>query len=265
MIKVSHELPLCFLGKSPEWNDYDFCLPTYWFKSESYKNYYLNAKKAGRFIIADNGLFEGDSFTEQQLIDFANELQPDIFVIPDVWNDATLSLRNAKRWQLSIKNQLPENTKLMAVIQCTDYSIGSLLYQQYIDLGVEAIAFNHSSTSYQDFFPHENLSVSKMMGRIYFINQLKKKGVINHNIHHHLLGCAIPDEFKYYGKGYEFIKTLDTSNPVVWGCKGISYDDKITSVEKPKEKIEEYFNENLDFRTKALIFSNINKFKTYTI
>ena len=261
MIKVSHELPLCFLDKGKEWNDYDFCLPTYWFKSEQYKQHYLDAKTAGRFIIADNGLFEGDSFTEFQLIEFVNELQPDIFVIPDVWNDATLSLRNAKRW-IGIKEALPKDIKLMAVIQCTDYAIGSLLYSQYIDLGVEAIAFNHSSTAYQDFFPHENLSVSKMMGRIYFINQLKKKNIIDNHIHHHLLGCAVPDEFKYYGKGYEFIKTLDTSNPVVWGCKGVSYDENITSIEKPKEKIEEFFNENLDAKEKLIIF-NINKFKNY--
>ena len=63
MIKVSHELPLCLLDRSKELNDYEFCLPTYWFKSEPYKKYYKNAKKDGRFIIADNGLFEGDSFS----------------------------------------------------------------------------------------------------------------------------------------------------------------------------------------------------------
>ena len=262
MMKVSHELPLCLLSKSKELNDYDFCLPTYWFKSDQYKNYFNQAKLEDRFIIADNGLFEGDSFTENQLIEFVNEVQPDIFVIPDVWNDATLSLRNAKRW-VDMKEILPKNTKLMAVIQCTDYRIGSLLYGQYIDLGVEAIAFNHSSTAYQDFFPHKNISVSKMMGRIYFINKLKVNNIIDNTVYHHLLGCAIPDEFKYYGKGYEFIKSLDTSNPVVWGCKGISYDENITSIEKPLEKIEEFFNENLDSRIEEHIFNTINKFKSY--
>ena len=151
----------------------------------------------------------------------------------------------------------------MAVIQCTDYNIGSSLYREYIDLGIKCIAFNHSSTAYQQFFPHENLSVSKMMGRIYFINKLKAGGLIEHHIHHHLLGCAIPDEFKYYGPGYEFIKTLDTSNPVVWGCKGHSYDDVITSIEKPTEKIEEFFNKDLDHLDKELIFDNIKKFKSY--
>ena len=66
--------------------------------SEEYKQYFKEAKLKGRFIIAYNGLFEGDSFTEQQLIDFVNELRPDIFVIPDVWNDSIQSYRNAKYW-----------------------------------------------------------------------------------------------------------------------------------------------------------------------
>jgi len=262
MIKVSHELPLCLLNKSKDWNDYEFCLPTYWFKSPQYKEYYKTVKKQDKFIIADNGLFEGDSFTEQQLLEFVNELQPDIFVVPDVWNDADLSLQNAKHW-MTLKESLPKSTKLMAVVQCTDYEIGSSLYKQYVDLGVEAIAFNHSSTAYQDFFPHENLSVSKMMGRIYFINQLKKNNIINKDVHHHLLGCAIPDEFKYYGKGYEFIKTLDTSNPVVWGCKKVDYSELITSIEKPKEKIEEFFDKDLDYKQVELIFYNIKTFKSY--
>ena len=185
MIKVSHELPLCLLNKSEEWNDYEFCLPTYWFKSDQYKQHFLNTKKEKRFIIADNGLFEGDLFTEKQLIEFVNELQPDIFVIPDVWNDAFQSYRNAKYWQNVVSHYLPKKTKLMAVIQCTDYAIGSSLYQEYIDLGIRHIAFNHSSTAYQKFFPHKNLSVSKMMGRIYYISQLLEKDIINPNVHRH--------------------------------------------------------------------------------
>ena len=263
MMKVSHELPLCLLDKSKELNDYDFCLPTYWFKSEEYKQYFLNAKAEGRFIIADNGLFEGDSFTQEQLIDFVNELQPDVFVIPDIWNDAFQSYRNAKYWINVMKEQLPKETKLMAVIQCTDFNIGSSLYQEYIDLGIKHIAFNHSSTAYQQFFPHKNLSVSKMMGRIYFINKLIENNIIDSTVHHHLLGCAIPDEFKYYGPGYEFIKTLDTSNPVVWGCKGYSYDDILVSIMKPSEKIEEFFYEDLASLFRELIFDNIKKFKSY--
>lgn len=260
MIKVSHELPLCLLDKSKELNDYEFCLPTYWFYSEEYKQYFLKVKD--RFIIADNGLFEGDSFTEQQLIDFVNELQPDIFVIPDVWNDAFQSYRNAKYWVNVMKEQLPKETKLMAVIQCTDYGIGSSLYQEYIDLGIKHIAFNHSSTAYQQFFPHKNISISKMMGRIYFINKLMENNIIDHSIHHHLLGCASFLEFKTYNDpAYSFIKTADTSNPVIFGLKEQKYTFD-NCWDKPNEKIEVWFDKEINKIQFECVKHNIEVFKT---
>jgi hypothetical protein len=262
MIKVSHELPLCLLDKSKELNDYEFCLPTYWFKSEEYKQYFLKVKAEGRFIIADNGLFEGDSFTEQQLINFVNELQPDIFVIPDVWNDAFQSYRNAKYWMNVMKAQLPKETKLMAVIQCTDYAIGSSLYQEYVDLGIRHIAFNHSSTAYQQFFPHKNLSVSKMMGRIYFINKLMTNNIINSTVHHHLLGCASFLEFKtYIDPVYSFIRTADTSNPVIFGLKEQEYTFN-NCWDKPDEKIEVWFDKQITKKQYDCIINNVKIFKT---
>ena len=84
-MKVSHELPLCLLDKSEQWNDYEFCLPTYWFKSEDYKNYYKSSK---RFTIADNGLFEGVTHTTEDLFDKIWLVRPDIFIVPDEWNDS---------------------------------------------------------------------------------------------------------------------------------------------------------------------------------
>jgi hypothetical protein len=264
MIKVSHELPLCMQRLSNSLNDYEFCLPTYWHKYKEYKEYreyFLEAKQAGRFIIADNGLFEGDTFTEEQLIDFVNELQPDIFVIPDVWNAAQTSLHNAMYWQNYIREYLPAKTKLMAVIQCTDFEIGSKLYEDYITLGIECIAFNHSSIAYSEFFPHENLSVSKMMGRIYFINQLKSKKIINPDIHHHLLGCANFLEFKTYNHpNYSFIKTADTSNPVIFGLKEQKYTFS-NCWDKPIEKIEEWFDKEITSKQLDCILVNIREFK----
>lgn len=262
-MQISHELPLQLLNSSPKYNDYEFCLPTYWFKSEKYKQYFIEAKKQGRFIIADNGLFEGDSFTDQQLIQFVKELKPDIFVIPDKWNDVTETYGQAYKWTHTRFN-LPDDTKLMAVIQCTDLEIGTKLYKDFIDLGVEAIAFNHSSVAYKDLFPHNNINVSKMMGRIQFINYLNKNNIINHTLYHHLLGCNMPDEFKYYDEGYEFIKSVDTSNPIIWGCQGKYYDIHTeTSKTKPPEKIETYFEQNITPDQISAIEYNIRQFKKY--
>jgi len=74
---ILNELPLCLLDKDQTWNDYSFVLPSYW-KNEKYRAYFLTAKEQGRFIILDNGLFEGDTFTSDYLIELINELKPNI-------------------------------------------------------------------------------------------------------------------------------------------------------------------------------------------
>lgn len=257
----SHELPLQILNKDTEYNDYSFVLPTYWYKSEEYKQHYLNQKQQGRFLIADCGLFEGDYFSPEDLFDFINELQPNYFVIPDVWNDAEQSLKNAKDWIEMIKFK---NTKYLAVVQCTDLKIGTKLYKEYCNIGVDGIAFNHSSIAYQDMFPHANLSVSKMMGRIYFINHLIKNNIIDITKYHHLLGASIWTELMYYKEPeYSFINSVDTSSPIVWGCKGTGICTPEAMQQKPPEKIEEWFDKILTEKQLEQIQFNVENFKRY--
>ena len=55
-MKVSHEVPRCLLLASQEFNDYDYCLPHLLDQDEEYKQYFLDAKKAGRYIVMDNSL-----------------------------------------------------------------------------------------------------------------------------------------------------------------------------------------------------------------
>jgi hypothetical protein len=55
-MKVSHECPLEMLNQSFEFNDYDYFLPTF-ATNERYLNNFITARKQGRFIIMDNGLF----------------------------------------------------------------------------------------------------------------------------------------------------------------------------------------------------------------
>ena len=56
-MKISHELPLSLMHHGYEWNDYDYMLPHLIDKYMQYEIYFLKARKDGRFIIMDNGLF----------------------------------------------------------------------------------------------------------------------------------------------------------------------------------------------------------------
>jgi hypothetical protein len=60
---------------------------------------------------------------------------------------------------------------------------------------------------------------------------------------------------------WKFIKSVDTSNPILVGAEGVRYADNGIDF-KPKNKLEHYFEMNLEERMEDIIF-NVNKFKSY--
>jgi len=260
-MKISHELPLGLMHQAYQWNDYDYCLPHLLDQYEQYKLFFTKAKKDKRFIIMDNGLFEGVTHTTEDLLSKIEWLQPNIFIVPDAWNDSSITLRNAKHWMINYKNHLPENTNLMAVCQGKD--MGELIstYQILVDLGYKHIAFNHSSIAYEKEYEVNMPKLKKQMyGRMEFIRRLVQSGSIRKSHYHHLLGCSLPQEFMAYDS-WDFIKSVDTSNPILVGAEGVRYTDSGISF-KPENKLEHYFEMNLDNRIEDITF-NVNKFKSY--
>ena len=65
-----------------------------------------------------------------------------------------------------------------------------------------------------------------MMGRIMAIHKLWDMRGIKSYHRVHLLGCALPQEFAYYKDlmTIQTIESIDTSNPIIHGLKGIKYE-----------------------------------------
>ena len=80
-MKISHELPLSLLHRGYEWNDYDYCLPHLIDKYEQYRLYFQKARLDKRFIIMDNGLFEGVKHTTEDLLDKIWLVSPSVFIV----------------------------------------------------------------------------------------------------------------------------------------------------------------------------------------
>lgn len=259
-MKVSHELPIELMRYSYAWNDYDYCLPHLIDKYERYRLYFQKARLDQRFIIMDNGLFEGVTHTTEDLIDKIWLVKPNIFVVPDEWNDSNATLRNAKHWMLNYKDKVPEDTQFMAV--CQGKNMGELIttYQTLLDIGYKHIAFNHSSIAYTEFYPDHKPVFAQMLGRIELIRRLIEKDTVHKHVYHHLLGCSLPQEFMAYTK-FDWIKSIDTSNPIIVGSEGVRYGDNGIEY-KPKTKIEQLFEVDLDERMDDIIF-NIEKFKQF--
>tara|TARA_R110002020_G_scaffold10611_1_gene40422 strand:- start:282 stop:1070 length:789 start_codon:yes stop_codon:yes gene_type:complete len=221
MIKVSHELPNNMLHMSKEINDYEYCLPHLLDFEVDYLDHFLKAKKDGKYIIMDNSLHElGKAYAEDRLMHWIKELKPNEFIVPDVWQDMTTTLVNAKRWS---NIELPEKVTKVAVVQANNYGEAiecySILKTHH---RYHKIAFSYGADWYADMFPHPNSLVGKMMGRIMTISKMYKDNIISKSDRVHLLGCALPQEFSYY-KDFPFIESLDTSNPIIHGLKGIKY------------------------------------------
>jgi hypothetical protein len=259
-MKISHELPLSLMKFAYKWNDYDYCLPHLIDHYPEYKEFFEYSRTHGRFIIMDNGLFEGVNHTTEDLIEKIELIQPDVFVVPDAWNDSNTTLVNAKSWMINYKEGLPKQTNLMAVCQGKDMTELATTYQTLVDLGYTHIAFNHSSIAYQQEYTGMDSLKAAMYGRMEFIRRLVANSSIRKDIYHHLLGCSLPQEFMSYDD-WSFIKSVDTSNPIIVGAEGIKYNDSGLTW-KPKEKLEHYFEMNLDSKLEDIIF-NVNKFRSF--
>ena len=258
-MKISHELPISLFPYSQTWNDYEYCLPIFMDKYPKYKEFFLDARKQGRFIIMDNSLFEGYHHTIPDLLEKIHLIEPDIFIVPDEWNDSIITAKNAKYWkQLS----LPERTNLMVVLQGKTVNEIHLLYQTCLDLGYTHFAINHSSIVYQELGGSENSLANQSVGRVMLIEYLKSQDMIKDYHYIHLLGASTPQEFTYYRDNHpNLINSVDTSNPIIVGALGQRYSD-MGLLTKPSNKIEEFMEKDLAPQLEDIIF-NINKFKKF--
>ena len=74
-IKVSHEAPLYILNEIQKFNDYDYCLPHLMDENKTYKKFFQDSKKRGRYIIMDNSLHElGKAYNESRLLHWVDKL-----------------------------------------------------------------------------------------------------------------------------------------------------------------------------------------------
>ena len=255
-MKVSHEVPRCLLNNSREWNDYDYCLPHLLDKDEQYKNFFYESKKQGRYIIMDNSLHElGEAYDHKRLRYWIDELEPDEFIVPDVWMKCSQTAAQAKYWKQFI---FPEKTKKVAVIQGENKNQAYLCANLLFGLGYDKLCVSYGATWYNDFFPHMNPDMGKALGRVRFV-----QGLLNLNqlkdVKLHLLGCSIPQEFGWYDNNPR-IESIDTSNPIMAALEGIEYQDHGLNT-KPKANMNDHFDIKFKDIKYGSILYNVNKFR----
>ena len=255
-MKVSHEVPRCLLTASTEFNDYDYALPHLFDQDEEYLQYFMDAKKAGRYIIMDNSLHElGEAYNHDRLRYWVNELEPDEFIVPDVWMKCAETAAQAKYWK---QFKYPKKTKLTAVIQGENKNQAYLCANLLANLGYDKLCVSYGATWYNDFFPHINADMGKALGRVRFVQGLFKLDQLK-DIKFHLLGCSIPQEFGWYDNNSR-IESIDTSNPVMAALEGTWYNDNGLNI-KPKANMNDYFDIDFSKIDYLNVVHNTTKFR----
>lgn len=258
MIRIFHEAPISIMDEVQKLTGGDYCLPHLMDQNEEYKKFFIEAKNKGRYIIMDNSLHElGTAYNTERLMYWINEIKPQEFIVPDVWENCAQSIRNAKEWS---KIELPEEVTKVAVVQANSFGEAFLCYHNYKDLGYKKIAFSYGAKYYANFIPHPNKDIAKALGRIHVISKLYEEKIILDNDRIHLLGCCIPQEFGFY-KEFPFIESIDTSNPVMAAYEGKSYN-AFGLRDKPKLNMNEIFNLPKNEGNFDLVKHNIRMFKT---
>ena len=256
-IKVSHEVPFSLLEYSREFNDYEYILPHLLDENEEYLAYFRKAKAEGRYIIMDNSLHElGVAYTTSRLIHWIHELQPNEFIVPDVWEDKTASIVNARSWA---SVELPEGVTKVAVVQAKTLHEAFECTQIYKDLGYKKIAYSYGASYYNDICVHPNKDLGKALGRVYVISTLYKQKVLTPNDRVHLLGCQVPQEFGWY-KDIECIESIDTSNPIMAALDGNAIEFAGLT-KKPKANMNNFQNISSDEIDLDLLDNNIEMFR----
>lgn len=261
-MRIAHEAPLSIIKDVQEVTDYDYALVHLFDESQDYYNFFKEAVAKDRYVILDNSIFElGTAFDTDEFARRIIDLKPSAYIVPDVLEDKDKTIDNFKIW-LEKYNDLPglkigvvQGKNLHDIIECYDY--------MKIHADVIAISFDYSY--YRVRFPNEKTKYhSWMKGRQSLLLDMFRGGSIDTSKPHHLLGASLPQEFAMY-KNWSWIDTIDTSNPVVHGIKGIKY-----------EKLEHYGLYGLEDKESTKLFTlldedvenmdtvlyNINKFRS---
>ncbi len=262
-MKISHESPLSLLNHSRHYNDYDYALVHLFEEIPEYYNFFKESVEQGRHVLLDNSIFElGTAFDSGKFIEWIDKLKPTEYIIPDVLEDAIGTMDNALDWKEKYWGQTPKNSKSIGVVQGKSYADLVQCYQ-YLDevIGVDKIAISFDYSYYREVCPHPNKWMAFALGRVQTLTQLLNDGIINKDKPHHLLGCALPIEFIFY-RDYDWIETLDTSNPVVHGIRGIAYEYG-GLVDKQSIKLVDLIHTVPDEKQVMDIARNITLFRSY--
>lgn len=260
---IAHEAPMSIMDTVQSLTDYCYCLVHLLEESRCYLDFFKDAKLKRRKIIMDCSLFElGEAFDSKKYYDWLLEIQPDEYIVPDVWQDCDKNLKSFEEFTQNFDLSALQGKKI-GVLQGKTWEDFERAYK-FMDTNADKIAISFGYDFYVNNWRDliESKAVCFSEGRKQLVSHLLYKNILNVNKPHHLLGCGVPTEFEFYkNKNFTFIESIDTSHPVLSGFFKKDYDDEETLRSKIPQKMIDIFEEDITSDQEELIIKNIKNFK----
>lgn len=264
MIRRFHEAPKSIFHEVQKVTDGDYALVNLFADDPEYYQLFVDALAAGREVILDNGVFElGTAWNAEEFAKWIRQLKPTWYIVPDVLEDGELTV--AKFFDFISKYpRLPG--KRIGVAQGRNYKEMVWCYkaiEPYCDM--VALSFDFSWFQKPEcILPY---CLQAMEGRRLTLQSLVADDVINRDKPHHLLGIMLPQEVCWYtdpkrADMFDWIYSIDTSNPVVHGLKGIRYAD-FGLVTKETQKLYTMINAKVSKPRLSDVLYNIDTFRRF--
>jgi len=258
-ILVSHESPLCLLEESRSYNSYCYALVHLFEKYPAYYAHFRSSVLMNREVLLDNSIFElGKAFDSKLFADWISKLEPSYYIVPDALEQCEETMHNFIDFTETYTD-LP-GLKI-GVVQGKTYNELADCYKFMVDCAdYIAISFDYS---YYQMTGKGNSKLERMMtGRQRLVSTLIDDNIWCWNKPVHLLGCSLPQEFKLYTRQHvRNIRSLDTSNPIMAGIKGMRYAGDLGLNHKPTGLLADNLDIELTDDQRTLIDYNIKSFK----
>jgi hypothetical protein len=228
-----------------------YVLAHLYLKYDAYREFCLEQKRMGTYIVLDNSAAERALVTEDVLIQITKELMPNEVIAPDVLFDFKQTNFN----MFSFIERMDEQSLLgkVKIFGCPQGSTQSdwldsyylMLCNKFVDvIGLSKIAVPFA------FLGKTNDEGIKE-ARHKAVDALQELGWLKKPIH--LLGMGEADEYQYY-KNIPQIRSTDSCYSVLAAMNGISFEDQnFTRVPTPHD----YFERSMDLDQITLAQRNI--------
>ena len=259
-IRIAHEAPKSIFHKVEKLTDYSYALVHLFEEDQEYFELFKQAVESGREVILDNSIFElEEAFDADRFAYWIQKLKPEWYIVPDSLENSSSTIINMEKWNNTYAKSVPgkkigvvQGKTYADIVECYDYMVNSA------EVDMVALSFDYSY--YEKKVPHSNKYVSWMLGRVQLLGRMLEDGIIDTSVKHHLLGSSLYWEGQFYkNSDYDWIYSMDTSNPVVFGIKGRKYGG--LTFDKPSQKLFTLINEELEEDQFKKVVKNIADFR----